>query len=91
MSAGDPLYQSIDKDKDPDFGEPYNPPKMDLDVDTPLAVDPDDFPEEERIYFMAALSQSLPEPDAHADPDKRTLQPVKESQAFYSSERPNLL
>ena len=84
MSAGDPLYQSIDKDKDPDFGEPYNLPKMDLDVDAPLAADPDDFPEEEQIYFMAALSQSLLDPDAHADPDKRTLRPVEESQAFYT-------
>ena len=57
---------------------------MDLDVDAPLAADPDNFPEEECIYFMAALSQPLPEPDAHADPDKRTLQPVEESQAFYT-------
>ena len=58
---------------DQDFGEPYHPPEMDLDIDAPLATDPDDFPEEERIYFMVALSQLLPEPDAHADPDKRTL------------------
>ena len=83
-SAGDPLYQSMGEDKDPDFGEPYDPPEMDLDVDAPSAADPDDFPEEERIYFMAALSQSLPDPDAHADPDRRTLQPVEESQAFYT-------
>ena len=84
MSAGNPLYQSIGKDKDPDFGEPYDLPEMDLDVDAPSAADPDDFPEEERIYFTAALSQSLPDPDAHADPDKRTLQPVEKSQAFYT-------
>ena len=84
MSAGNPLYQSIDEDKDLDFGEPYDPPEMDLDVNAPLATDPDDFPEEECIYFMAALSQLLLDPDAHADPDKRTLQPVEESQAFYT-------
>ena len=84
MSAGDPLYQSIDEDKDLDFGEPYDLPEMDLDIDTPSAADPDNFPKEERIYFMAALSQLLLEPDAHKDPDKRTLQPVEESQAFYT-------